>query len=221
MVPCPCPPPKPCPPPRPCPCPPPCPRPPKKVKAEGVLLQKIITCEKRNIPRLCTELTLEGLPCCATPPFTLMMVQQSGAQPWWTPLDSQGPNARLCLRICIPVCCQVCDACGKMYNATSVVEVEASLRPPCPASECWRHSIFVVPCVRLCMAECCSQDCTFQVQLQISLEIYLLRPEPCMMHKPEPACPDLPLYPQPVCPTPPCWQQCPKDPDPCGWPRQG
>lgn len=208
-----------CPPPRPNPC---CPQPkPCKTKTEGVLLQKIVACERRNIPSLSTELTLEGLPCCATPPFRLLMVQQSGAQPWWTPLDNQGPNARLCIKVSIPVCCQVQDCCGKLYNATSVVEAEASLRPPCPLSECWRHSIFVAPCVRLCMAECCSQDCTFQACLQVSLELYLLRPEPCMMHKPEPACPDLPLYPPPIRPDSPCWPQCPAGPAPCGWPRQG
>lgn len=40
------------------------PRPPvcdcRPPKAEGVLLQKIICCEKRDIPRLCTQLTLTG-----------------------------------------------------------------------------------------------------------------------------------------------------------------
>ncbi|MDD3335547.1 MAG: hypothetical protein PHI98_08510 [Eubacteriales bacterium] len=233
----PCPPPKP-PKPRPClppktmpcdhHCPPPKPRPeegcrckPVRPRMESVLLQKIIACERRVIPNLCTALKLEGLPCCAEPPFTLLMVQQSGAQPWWTPLESHGPDTRLHLRVCIPVCCQVRDCRGKLYEATSMVEAEISLKPACPISECWKNSIFVVPCVRLLCAECCSEDETFEVRLEVKLEVYLLRPEPCMMHKPEPPCPDLPLYPQPVRPLPPCWQQCPADQAPYGWPRQG
>ncbi|MEG0742952.1 MAG: hypothetical protein RSH26_07070 [Clostridia bacterium] len=196
-------------------------KPAKPVKAEGVLLQKITACERRNITGLCADLTLEGLPCSAKPPFTLLMVQQSGAQPWWTPLEHQGADSRLHIRAYIPVCCQVRDACGELYHATGVVEAEASLRPPCPLSDCWRHNICVVPCVRLCQTDCRSENNTFHVQLEVTLEIYLLRPEPCMVRKPEPTCPELPLYPPPARPTPPCWQPCPTAQDPCGWPRQG
>lgn len=192
----------------------------KRERAEGVLLQKIVASERINIPRHCTQLKIEGLPCCAQPPFKLVMVQQSGAQPWWTPLENQNSKGRLCFKVCIPVCCQVCDSCGKLYDATAVVEVEASLRPSCAMSDCWRHSIFISPCVRLCAAECFSEDCVFEVELQISLDIFMVRPEPCMMHKPERDCPDIPLYPQP-CATPPCWQQCQGDRDRCGWPKQG
>lgn len=201
------------------------PRPPKPCRppqAQGVLLDKIIACERKFIPSLCTDLVVEGLPCCAQPPFLLTMVQQSGAQPWWTPLETQGPFQRLCMRVCIPVCCQIKASCGKHYSATSVVEVEACLTPGCNASEWWRHRIVIVPCVRLCCPPVCSEDVCFRVQLEVTLEIYLTRPEPCMMRPQTPPCPDLPLYPQPCKPpTPHCWQQCPEVPDPCGWPRQG
>ncbi|MEG1966772.1 MAG: hypothetical protein RR142_03795, partial [Clostridia bacterium] len=191
------------------------------LKAQGVLLQKIIASERRNMPCVAAELKLDDLPCCAVPPFTLLSVQQSGIQPWWTPLDNQTNHQKLQLCISIPVCCRVRDACGKQYQATSVVEVDVSIRPPCPVSECWRHSIYVVPCVRLCMSECRSDTSVFQAKLQVSIEIYLLRPEPCMIHRPEPSCPELPLYPQPIKPDRPCWPQCQADQDLCGWPRQG
>ena len=198
---------------------PPKPKPPCHKGAESVLMQKIVSCEKRNFPNACTELTLEGVPPCAQPPYTLVMVQQSGAQPWWSPLENH-LDGRLRIRVSIPVCCQVRDACGKLFTATSVVTVEASLRPLCPMSECWRHNLYVVPFVRLCGTDCTSDCATFAVRLEICMDIYLLRPEPCMMRRAEPPCPDLPLYPQPVKP-PPYWQQCPEAPGPCGWPRQG
>ncbi|MDD3412052.1 MAG: hypothetical protein PHY12_14705 [Eubacteriales bacterium] len=197
-------------------------RPPDKRRPpqQGVLLNKIVCCDRRLIPSLCTELCLCDLPRCAKPPFTLLMVQQSGAQPWWTPLETHGN--RFSLRVCIPVCCQVKDACGQLHHATSVVEVDANLTPNCPVSECWRHSIVIVPCVRLCSPPVCSDDSCFHVKLEISLEIYMTRPEPCAMRAPAPPCPELPLYPPPCKPsTPPCWQQCPASPGPCEWPKQG
>lgn len=226
-IPEPCPPPVPCRPPKPKPCRTlpdeserhgaaakrhiPCPPPgkpckPGGTKMESVLLQKIVSCERRTIPNLCAELVLEGLPCQAEPPFSLVAVQQSGAQPWWTPLNDHGPDHRMPIRVHIPLCCQVRDSCGKLYSAASVVEAEVTLRFRCPPSESWKHSIFIIPCVRLLAGECCSEDACFHARLEISLELYLLRPEPCMMRRPEPPCPELPLYPQPVRPNPPYWQ---------------
>ncbi len=178
-------------------CPSPAVKPPKQ-KCESVLLQKIISCERRNIPQLCVRLLLEGLPECATPPYQLTMVQQSGAQPWWTPLESHGPDTRYHIRVHIPVCCQVRDSCGTSYQASAVVEAEVSFRSPVPSSECWRHSLFIVPGVRLVGGEVCSDDCVFCVTVEVCLEIFLLRPEPCAMRRQEPPCPELPLYPQPA-----------------------
>lgn len=176
----------------------PAPAKPPKPKCESVLLQKIISCERRNIPQLCARLELDGLPECATPPYQLIMVQQSGAQPWWTPMENHGPDTRYHIRVHIPVCCQVRDACGVCYHASAVVEAEVSFRSPVPSSECWRHSLFIVPCVQLTGGELCSEDPVFCATLEVCLEIFLLRPEPCAMHRHEPPCPELPLYPQPV-----------------------
>jgi len=180
-----------------------CPQPPMKPakpKCESVLLQKILCCEKRHIPQLCVRLELHDL--CACPPYRLLSVQQSGAQPWWTPMESHGPDARQHIKVSIPVCCQVCDGEGRTHSATAVVEAEVSYKPCCPQAESWRSSLFIVPCVRLTGGDVCSEDACFCVQLEVSLEIYLLRPEPCAMHRPEPACPELPLY-----PIPPHWQR--------------
>ncbi len=220
-----CPPPKPdccaapiCPPPKPgCCARPSCP-PPKPMRTEGVLLQKIIACERRSVPCLCTELTLEEL--CAQPPLTLVKVQQSGAQPWWSPLNSAHNQGQLSICVSIPVCAQVCDCRGQLHHASATVNVETYLRAVCSCNELARNTLLIVPCVRLVCADPCPEGCTFKVQLCIELEIYLLRPEPFKIHCSEPACPDLPLYPPPVRPDRPCWPQCPAGPAPYGWPAR-
>lgn len=196
-------------------------RPPKPQPLQSVLLHKILCCERRLYPDLCCELYVTDIPRCAKPPFTLTMVQQSGAQPWWTPLEAHPCDARLPIKVVIPVCCQICDSCGKHYSATAEICVEASLSPACAQSDCWRHQLVINPCVRLKGCPPCSEDCCFSVKLEVTLEMYMTQLTPCAMGKPKQECPDLPLYPQPCCKaTPPSWPQCPKDQDPCGWPRQ-
>lgn len=174
-----------------------CPKPPMKPakpKCESVLLQKIICCEKRHIPQLCTRIQLTECSGCA--PYRLLSVQPSGAQPWWTPVENHAPDARRQIRVSIPVCCQVCDGEGRTFCASTVVEAEVSYRSGCGDSG--RVSLFIVPCVRLTGGDVCSEDGCFCVQLEVNLELYLLKPEPCAMHRPEPACPELPLYPVPA-----------------------
>lgn len=171
---------------------------PVKPHCESVLLQKIIACEKRSIPQLCTRIEPKELPSCACPPFTLVSLTQSGAQPWWSPMESCGPDTRNRIRVFIPVCCQICDGEGRHRHANAVVEVETGYRPPCQSAD-RRESLFLVPCLRLTGGDLCSEEPAFCVQLEISLEIYVLRPEPCAMHRSEAMEKELPLYPQPVC----------------------
>lgn len=205
---------KPCPPP---PCPPkPHPRPkPRPPKPQGVLLNRIVCSERRLFPALCVMLRPEGLPRCAQPPYELLMVQQSGAQPYWTPLDTPAHDARLCLKVMIPVCCQIRDQCGKCYAAQAEVPVEVSLAPGCARGDCWRYQLVFAPCVRLRCSPVCSQDGCFEAELEVSLEIYFTQLTPCVTRPPEPPCAELPLYP------PPCEPRCPAGPGPCGWPARG
>lgn len=202
--------------------PPPPPRPPKKCeRTQSVLLQKICCCERRSFPAHCASLLAEEIPCWAKPPFTLCMVQQSGAPPWWTPLENAPHDRRLCMRVYIPVCMQVQDACGKWFSANGTVELDMALSPSCALSECWQYQTIIYACVRMCQPPVCSDNGCFEVRLEAVVELFLVRPEPCAMRRHEPPCPELPLYPPPCDPTPPCWQQCPAAPRPCGWPKQG
>lgn len=213
---------------RPCPapCPPPpgtdcCCRPPrpcKPGKPEGVLLQKIVSCERSSISCLCVDLALSGLDC-ARPPLTLMSVHESGAQPSWTPLSEPDCAGRVMVRVTVPVCAQVSDACGQRFSAFGQIDAEICLRLPSACAG--YYSLFILPCVRLLCADGCADGPVFQTRLQVVLDVYAIRPEPCMLRRPEPACPDLPLYPPPIRPGPSCWPQCPAIPDPCGWPARG
>ena len=192
-----------------------CPPPPKPCRGgtESTLLSKVAAWERCRIPCLSTELRLEGVPCCAEGPCRLLMVQQSGAQPWWEPAEQPCGEHRMHIRVCIPVCCQVMDACERLHSASAVVKVEAALRLGCPPSECWRYQLLFIPYVRLLDAECSGECSVFRARLEVQLEWYQLRPEVCGMRRPEPACPELPLYPPPIQPGYPCGCEP-------GWPRQ-
>lgn len=207
--------PPPCPPPCPprdhCDCPPPCPPPcpPKdrhncpprdRCRPEPsfqVLLPRIICSGREWQRRLHTELVVNGIPECAEPPFQLLWVQQSSASPWWEPAhDGMGRN-QMMYHVFIPVCCCVRDACGIEYNCPAVVEMDACLHLNCPSSECWRHTLIIIPCVRLACGPVCSHNHCFDVELEVILELYMTRWEPCGNKPKRPVCPDLPLYPQP------------------------
>lgn len=129
------------------------------------------------------------MPCCAEGPCRLLMVQQSGAQPWWEPVKQPCGDRRMHVCVRIPVCCQVMDACERLHSASAIVKVETALRLSCPPSECWRYQLVMIPYVRLLDAEC-SGDCgVFCARLEVQLEWYQLRPEVCGMRRPEPAMP--------------------------------
>lgn len=164
---------------------------------ESVLVQKIIACEQRTIPCLCTELDITGLPECAPEPLRIVRVQASGSQPWWTPL-SDCHCGQIPVRITIPVTVWLCDSCGGTHTASALLDVETTLPRSLCLAEGARHSLFILPCVQLLGCEC-----GFTVRLRITLECYLLCCEPCQLHRPAPSCPELPLYPPPI--RPHCW----------------
>lgn len=173
------------------------PRPPKPPASDSVLLQKIVACERRTLPCVRTELEVTGLPECACAPLRIVQVKQSGAQPWWTPLDACCCSGETSVKITIPVCVWLLDQNGRTFTAAALVEVETRLPHWLCTAESCRHSLLILPCVQLICAEC-----GYLVQLHVSLEFYLLCFSPYQLRCPEPACPNLPLYPPPI--RPPC-----------------
>ena len=160
---------------------------------QGILLPKIIASGREWQRRCCVELRVEDLPRCAKPPFALCSVSPCG-EVSWEPLPGSRP---LRFRVKVPLICQVRDACGCLHSGLAAISAEVCLTPCCPLPECWRANLTVLPCVRLVCAEC-SQDCCFTAQLEVLVEAYLLRWEPCPTDVPcKPRCPELPLYPQP------------------------
>ncbi len=216
MPPCPppCPPPKPpcpppCPPPKP-PCPPPCPppKPPCPPKDHGcremtqILLPKVICSGREWQRRLCTTLEVNGLPDCAKPPYQLVSVQQSGAQPWWEPAKCTSNNGQAMYHVYIPVTACIVDCSGCEFFGTAVVEMDACLHLKCRPSECWRYNLIVVPCVRLACGTVYSDTSCFDVELEVVLELYLIQWIPYPDKPCNPGRRELPLYPQPQRPRP-------------------
>ena len=155
-----------------------------------VLLPRIIHTERRQLQRLCAELHFTELPACLHAPLHITNVCASGS-----PCSSETRDGPLC--VSIPVCVQLCDACGAKHTAHAVVQAEVC--PPRSLGCCDSPSLYIQPTVQLLHAEpLCG--CKATVQLCITLEIYLLRLEPCGMNMPKPACPTMPLYPPPIQP---------------------
>lgn len=169
--------------------PPPCPRP------SGVLLPKIIDSVQRVIPRLCTVLDAFCLPE-GLHPLRLQRILPSADPPAWTILGEGDGCGRIPVCVSIPLRLLVLDSCGRRHTASAVVDVETWL--PCAFVDSWGCRLQVIPCVQLVCGECLSCDSRFEVQLHVTLDIYLLHPEVFHMKPPAPACPDLPLYPPPI-----------------------
>ena len=162
----------------------------------GVLLDRIISSEKRVIPRLCTVLEAFGLPDCA-PPLRLVRIVPAEGIPSWTVTGDPDPCGRVPVCVSIPVRMILCDSCGRTHSATAVIDVQTWI--PCAMTESWGCRLHIVPAIQLLCRECLSCDAHFEVQLHITLDFYLLRPEAVYPGRPAPACPDLPLYPPPIC----------------------
>lgn len=163
------------------------PHPPQPAPSQGFLMQKIIACEKRSIPCLCTDLCLDACDLTAI---------RSIAAPASMPCMAVDGCT---LRIALPLNVCACDACGHCRTLPASIDVETDLsRSFLCGLDDPRNTLLILPCVRLLRAEGTGSGC-FCVQLAVSLDIYLLRYEVCHCGAPKPQCPPLPLYPKPMC----------------------
>jgi len=177
------------------PCAPSCPQPCPQRPAHSFLLPRVLASGRQWQRRCCVTLEVCGLPSCLEGPLTLCSVSACGDCAWEAvPVDS---GHVLCLRVTIPVQCQVRDRCGCTHAGRASLTTEVTLRLGCPAAECWRHQLLLLPCVRLVCPPCTADTPCFDAQLELLLEAYLIRWEPCATGMAQPACPQLPLYPQP------------------------
>lgn len=179
------------------------PQPCQKPPGDRILVQKIVTSDRRDLPCLCTDLVLDSLPPCARPPFCLLSIQPGSTPPGWQPGEEQPGCGRFSAAITLPVCVRLQDADGVCWNASGTVQLETWL--PRRWLNDSRERLMIQPSLCLLSAEPGCEEGVFHVQLRVTLELYVLRLEPCLMRRPQPACPDLPLYPPP--------------PEPCGWPN--
>lgn len=172
------------------PCPPP--------QIDAFLLPRIIGSGRETCRRLCQCLTLSGLPDCACAPFCLVSVEQSGNPVVTERLADRCGRGQLIYRVQIPVAAQVRDARGCTYAACGTVEAEAALNICERGGDLGNTQVVAFASVRLNNCPPPSDCPRFEVNLDIRIEIYLVRYEACRRSCPQepPRCPDLPLYPQ-------------------------
>lgn len=180
---------------QPCSCGPrPC-LPQKPLPAGGFLLPRIIAAGREWQRRCSLSLAVDGLPVDAEPPLTLLEVTPCG-QPSWETLDCCDPRMTV-LRVKVPLTAQVRDRCNRLYAGRAAITVDIRLRHAGPRAECWRSNLLVLPCVRLICVPCSAETPCFDVLLEVLVEAYMARWEPCLSGPAKPVCPDLPLFPQP------------------------
>lgn len=174
----------------------PCCYPSKPFPSNGFLLPRIVAAGREWQRRCQLTLAVDGLPLGAEAPLTLLEVTACG-QPSWETLECDDPRA-LALRVRVPLACQVRDRNNRCYTGRSAITVDVRMRMSCPRSECWRGNVMVLPCVRLICVPCPEETPSFDVLLEVLVEAYMTRWEPCLSGEPQkPCCPDLPLFPQP------------------------
>lgn len=173
----------------------------------GFLLPRIIACNREWQRGRQVALQVEALPACPGSCLTLTDVRAAG-EPLWTQRPDPCRRA-LNLHVTIPLLCLVRDEQGCLQEGRAQVAVDTSLPLTTPQAECWRDQLMLLPCVRLMVPGVTGQGGCFDAPLEIRLESYLVRWEPCLPQGEQSACPPpLPLYPQPcanMC-TRPMWQ---------------
>ena len=164
---------------------PPCP--PQCASNQGYLLQRIVACEKRSIPRLSVQWCFD--PCTHG---CIQRVSPCGAPVWYMKNDCT-------LLMTVPVSVQLCDACGQCSVQNTSLELETTIsRHMASQLDDPRSMLLILPCIRFLHAENTCGAC-FCVQLAVWLDLYLLRYEAMHGPTPKPSCPQLPLYPPPMC----------------------
>jgi len=161
----------------------------------SLLLPRIVAHEHRCIPRLCTDLCLDLPAECACSPLCIKEICPACQPAVCMPCGQPDACGRVNLHLRLPLSIRLCDGCGKSFFASA--DVETTVLLPGSFAACTQQVHMEPHICLLCAEPACTPGC-FHVQLQVTLEIYLLRLEPFAVRQPKCACPQLPLYPPPM-----------------------
>ena len=165
--------------------------------SRSYLLPRVIASGRTWIRRAQATLTIEELPQCAEPPFTLVSV--TALEPEVYDLRPSPMPMRQVVHAVIPLHCQVRDRCGCLQEGRSSIEVDIQLHAGC-GTDLWQSRLMIQASVRLLCQPCAQETPVFDVFLEVLADAYLVRWE----HAPHilPPCPssrgrtELPLYPE-------------------------
>lgn len=173
--------------------------PPRNCSA-GYLLPRILASGRQWLRRSCTTLCIEGMDRCMEGPFSLVSVSAAAEQASWEIVPQPSPQ-RMVLHVRIPLHCQIRDVHGCLHCGNTAIQTDVCLSMSHCAHDGWRNTLMILPCVRLACLPCPSADLCFEAQLEILLEAYMVRWEPCQQNSSpgqDCACAmrDVPLYPE-------------------------
>lgn len=162
----------------------------------------LIGCCGRESQRCIPEtLCVTGLPTGICTPITLTAIEASRDQPSVNlRKDCRGPSP-IIAEVSVPLIAWVCDANGRTHCGYTQVVICVRMPAPCAACD---GAFLANACVRL-IESCRSCEPVFNVRLEVSAEVYMIRVNPCAnscANPSNPCCfPQKPLFPQPFYPT--------------------
>ena len=162
-----------------------------------ILLPRIVSHERRVLPCLCTELVLPACGCCGSH-HRLVSLEAGCEPPVWKAAGPRDNCGRTPVCITLPVSAVLSGCDGNCHTACGVIEADTWLPVSDACAPCAPSAVWILPCIQLLHAEPCTSDGKYAVQLRVTLDIYLLCPEPVRIGRTAPACPQLPLYPPPI-----------------------
>ena len=147
------------------------------------LLPRVLGAARERFRCMDACLRVEGIPRCACGPFAIESVEAAceEARVIGGPPCGCGPSAA-CVDVVIPLNVSVCDGCGRRYCGTS----ELCVRVRAPVCACAPGgSLMALAGVRLVGACCSACEPVFDVRLEVWVDVYMVRLEPCGRRAPE------------------------------------
>lgn len=165
----------------------------------GYLLPSILAHGRQHLCRKVAELCVcaDAQPCSV--PYKLLSVTTDGEQPSWEIIHQPIPH-RIQLRVTLPLQCTICDHTGRTMIGRSSIQTDVCLFADTCVPAISSSNLMIVPRIRLLCPVCSSRDLCFHTELELQVDAYLIRWQPCRPYGMDPelcsSMKEIPLYPE-------------------------
>lgn len=155
----------------------------------------VICCGRESDRCLSKEICITGLDCCGLcPPLMLKGLEVSQSKPdVCIKRCARGPSSALA-EVTIPLTAWVCDSNGRVCCGESQITVCVRMPNSCICSD---GMLMASACIRLIDAGGVRCEPIFCVRLELLVEVFLVRVNPCQCKNNQCQMPSLPMFPQP------------------------